>query len=88
MTATPFNNDPKDIYALVKLFQTPGMSTIRSVDNLSFRFRELIEKYNKLRIFIRKSPKEEEHIDKEKNILAIKGAVPGARNALLMIQTV
>jgi len=71
LTATPFNNDPKDIFALVKLFQTPGMSTIRSVDNLSFRFRELIEKYNKLRIFIRKSPKGEEHINKEKNEIAL-----------------
>lgn len=27
-------------------------------------------------------------VDKEKNILAIKGAVPGARNALLTIQTI
>lgn len=49
LTATPFNNDPKDVFALVKLFQTPGQSTIRSVDNLSIRFRELIERYRKLR---------------------------------------
>ncbi len=49
LTATPFNNDPKDVFALVKLFQTPGQSTIRSVDNLSIRFRELIERYKKLR---------------------------------------
>jgi len=32
LTATPFNNAPKDIFALVKLFQTPGQATIRSVD--------------------------------------------------------
>lgn len=49
LTATPFNNDPKDVFALVKLFQTPGQSTIRSVDNLSIRFRELIDRYKKLR---------------------------------------
>lgn len=49
LTATPFNNDPKDVFALIKLFQTPGQSTIRSVDNLSLRFRELIERYKKLR---------------------------------------
>ena len=41
LTATPFNNDPKDVFALIKLFQTPGQSTIRSVDNLSLRYREL-----------------------------------------------
>lgn len=49
LTATPFNNDPKDVFALIKLFQTPGQSTIRSVDNLSLRFRELIDRYKKLR---------------------------------------
>jgi SNF2 family DNA or RNA helicase len=40
----------------MKLFQTPGQSTIRSVDNLSIRFRELIQKYKKLRVELRKSP--------------------------------
>src|SRR6266568_4428306 len=49
LTATPFNNDPKDVFALIKLFQTPGQSTIRSVDNLRLRYRELIQRYNKLR---------------------------------------
>jgi ERCC4-related helicase/HKD family nuclease len=53
LTATPFNNDPKDVFALVKLFQTPGQSTIRSVDNLSLRFRELIDRYKKLRTGLR-----------------------------------
>lgn len=48
LTATPFNNDPKDVFALIKLFQIPGQSTIRSVDNLSLRFRELIDRYKKL----------------------------------------
>ena len=36
LTATPFNNAPKDIFALIKLFQTPGQATIRSVDNFGF----------------------------------------------------
>jgi superfamily II DNA or RNA helicase/HKD family nuclease len=49
LTATPFNNSPKDIFALIKLFQTPGQSTIRSIDNLSLRFRELIKRYTTLR---------------------------------------
>jgi superfamily II DNA or RNA helicase len=49
LTATPFNNAPKDVFALVKLFQIPGKTTIRSVDNLSIRFRELIDRYKRLR---------------------------------------
>ena len=56
LTATPFNNSPQDIFALMKLFQTPGQATIRSVDNLSLRFRELIQRYKKLRLDLRKSP--------------------------------
>lgn len=57
LTATPFNNSPQDIFALMKFFQTPGQSTIRSIDNLSLRFRELISKYKKLRADLRKNPK-------------------------------
>jgi SNF2 family DNA or RNA helicase len=48
LTATPYNNRPQDLFAMVKLFQTPSRSTIHSVDNLSFRFHELIAKYRKL----------------------------------------
>jgi Superfamily II DNA and RNA helicases len=48
LTATPYNNRPQDLFALIKLFQTPSRSTISSVDNLSVRFHELIAKYNKL----------------------------------------
>jgi superfamily II DNA or RNA helicase/HKD family nuclease len=59
LTATPFNNDPKDVFALIKLFQTPGQSTIRSVDNLSLRFRELMDRYKKLRRRLAKASPEE-----------------------------
>ena len=45
LTATPYNNRPQDLFAMVKLFQTPSKSTIHSVDNLSFRFHELITEY-------------------------------------------
>jgi|WetSurMetagenome_2_1015567.scaffolds.fasta_scaffold00416_11 superfamily II DNA/RNA helicase/HKD family nuclease len=71
ITATPFNNDPKDVFALVKLFQTPGQATIKSVDNLSMRFRSLIDRYKKLRNFMRKSPKESAHINKESDQIAL-----------------
>ena len=49
LSATPFNNDPKDIYALIKLFSTPGQSTIKTVENLSIAFHELMGRYKKVR---------------------------------------
>ncbi len=59
LTATPFNNSPKDVFALIKLFQTPGQSTIRSIDNLSLRYRELIKRYSLLRKNLRTISDEE-----------------------------
>ena len=35
LTATPFNNQPADIYSLIKLFQIPSRSTLKTVENLS-----------------------------------------------------
>ena len=55
LSATPFNNDPKDIYALIKLFSTPGQSTIRTVENLSMSFHMLFKRYKKIRKDLRKS---------------------------------
>lgn len=49
LTATPFNNSPADIYSLVKLFQIPGKSTIKTVENLAYRFESLINKFKKIR---------------------------------------
>lgn len=48
LTATPYNNRPQDLFALIKLFQTPSRSTINSVNNLSMKFNELILEYQKL----------------------------------------
>jgi superfamily II DNA or RNA helicase len=48
LTATPFNNKPQDIFSMIKLFQIPAKSTIKTVNNLSNRFRELIIDYKKL----------------------------------------
>ncbi|MFZ1074963.1 MAG: helicase-related protein [Minisyncoccia bacterium] len=58
LSATPFNNDPKDIYALIKLFSTPGQSTIKTVENLSISFHELFKRYKNIRREIRKSSKQ------------------------------
>jgi superfamily II DNA or RNA helicase len=70
LTATPFNNAPKDIFALVKLFQTPGRSTIRTVEKLGLRFRELVGRYSKLRRDITKGLSEAE-MKKESEEIAL-----------------
>ena len=49
MTATPFNNQPSDIYSMIKLFQIPTKSTLQTVDNLGQKFRELISSYKTLK---------------------------------------
>ncbi len=49
LTATPFNNQPSDIYSLVKLFQIPTKSTLQTVDNLGEDFRKLINSYKTLK---------------------------------------
>jgi len=48
LTATPFNNRPQDIFAMIKLFQIPAKSTIQTVDNLAIQFRELILEYKQI----------------------------------------
>lgn len=48
LTATPFNNKPQDIYSMIRLFQIPSKSTLKTVDNLGREFRELIKQYKEL----------------------------------------
>ncbi len=68
LTATPYNNRPQDLFALIKLFQTPSRSTINTVDNLSIRFHELITRYNRLEKEGKKNLSDE--IKNELNILS------------------
>ena len=49
LTATPFNNQPADIYAMIKLFQIPSCSTLKTVENLGASFKDLISRYKILR---------------------------------------
>lgn len=49
LTATPFNNDPKDIFSMIKLFQIPAKSTIQTIDSLSMRFKSLIKEYKEIK---------------------------------------
>lgn len=48
LTATPFNNRPEDIYSMLKLFQIPSKSTLKTVENLGTAFKELIARYKEL----------------------------------------
>lgn len=48
LTATPFNNRPADIYAMIKLFQNPTKTTLQTVENLGAEFISLIYAYKKI----------------------------------------
>jgi len=72
LSATPFNNRPQDIFALIRLFQITAKSTIRTVDNLSYQFREMIKEFKKLKESQKKKTKSEAQIKCEIEILADK----------------
>lgn len=78
MSATPFNNDPKDIYALIKLFSTPGQSTLKTVENLSMEFHKLFKEYRKLRRDLRKNDKA-----MEDDIRTRSGAIAGKLRSMI-----
>lgn len=67
LTATPFNNEPADIYSLIKLFQIPSRSTLKTVENLGAAFKNLIDKYRDLREAQKKGKTSEEKIKVEAN---------------------
>jgi superfamily II DNA or RNA helicase len=48
LTATPFNNSPADIFALLKLFIIPGKSKITLDNNLEARFSTYDSTFNRL----------------------------------------
>lgn len=72
LTATPFNNQPADIYALIKLFQIPTNSTLKTVENLGASFKDLISKYRNLREEQKTGKKSEEDVKTEVNHIAKK----------------
>ena len=82
LSATPFNNDPKDIYALIKLFSTPGQSIIKTVENLSISFNELFKRYKAIRKEIRKNVKGENVSDSIKVTNEIKSIADELRKMI------
>ena len=53
LTATPFNNAPADIFALLKLFIPPGKSTLTLDERLSARFARYNSEFRKLSYILR-----------------------------------
>lgn len=70
LTATPFNNRPDDIYSMLKLFQIPTKSTLRTVDNLGAAFKELIQTYAQLTKDQREGKISDEEVKREANRIA------------------
>jgi SNF2 family DNA or RNA helicase len=53
LTATPFNNAPADIFALLKLFIPPGKSTLTLDEKLAARFARYNNEFRKLSYILR-----------------------------------
>ncbi len=53
LTATPFNNAPSDIFALLKLFIPPGKSTLTLDEKLAARFTRYNSEFRKLSYILR-----------------------------------
>lgn len=56
LTATPYNNSPQDLKALLRLFQIEGSPTIQSLNNIFDRFAQLQIDYKKLKDELKKDP--------------------------------
>lgn len=65
LTATPFNNRPSDIFALLKLFVTPKQSTITFERNLEATFNHYGYVYDEM-LFIKKNLLSEKNKSDEK----------------------
>ncbi|HAT62818.1 MAG TPA: helicase [Prevotella sp.] len=70
LTATPFNNKPDDIYSMLKLFQIPTKSTLKTVENLGVSFRNLIATYKQLIKDQREGKVSDEVVEKEAGYIA------------------
>lgn len=70
LTATPFNNRPEDIYSMLKLFQIPSKSTLKTVENLGAAFKDLISRYKDLAEAQRKNTLTKAEIKQEADEIA------------------
>lgn len=70
LTATPFNNRPEDIYSMLRLFQIPSKSSLKTVENLGTSFKELISRYKDLTEQQRNKTLSKEEIMQEADAIA------------------
>lgn len=71
LTATPFNNQPNDIFNLIKLFQIPNNPTIHTKRWLLQEFTSLQARYEELR----KDQRNDEDADTTKELTEIASAI-------------
>ena len=72
LTATPFNNKPEDIFSMLKLFQIPTKSTLKTVKNLNTEFGQLINEYKILRKAQKEKSIDEEEVRNRINVISNK----------------
>ena len=65
LSATPFNNQPEDIFSLIKLFQIPANSTIQTVNDLGNQMAALVAEYKKLKAENREKKSDEKKFGEE-----------------------
>lgn len=70
LSATPFNNKPEDIFALIKLFQIPTHSTIQTVNDLARQMAYLIARYKDLKKVHRSNDIDEKEFEERANEIA------------------
>ncbi|HNT26689.1 MAG TPA: helicase-related protein [bacterium] len=78
LTATPFNNTPADLFALLKLFVVPGKSVLTLDEDLEGRFRSYRNLYAKLSYILKyyNSKKPEKRITAENYYQRLFGSLP------------
>ncbi|QZE15249.1 hypothetical protein K4L44_05290 [Halosquirtibacter laminarini] len=72
LTATPFNNKPQDLFSMIKLFQIPSKSTVKTVANLGDEFSKLIIEYKNLSKDIKNKKISQNTIDNKINTISHK----------------
>ncbi len=72
LSATPFNNEPDDIFSLIKLFQIPARSTIQTVNELGTQMAALVREYKNLKKEHRNKKLKDKEFNRKASVLADK----------------
>ncbi len=72
LTATPFNNSPSDVFALLKLFIVPGKSPLTISENLQMEFEEINNRFKILSTILKYAKSKEKEKRDEAYRLYIK----------------